>query len=124
VIITKKLAPPNSILLVMDSRIGEPPMGMGGDLVAATASCVAIGTLSDVDGETTVEFADEPSSPAGLVQVFDGRISTPSRAVDLCTALLEPVVHLSVPSVTSRVRVWANHGSEPDRLLIVVSGAP
>lgn len=120
-IVTKKLAPPNSLLLVMDRQTGEPPSDLNGGLVGATGSCIAIGTLSDVDGATTVVFTDEPGSSAGLTQVFDGRIAAPRRALDLCTALLDSVARLAVPSTTARVRIWANHSSEPDRLLIVVS---
>jgi hypothetical protein len=124
--ITKALAPPNSVLLVMDRNTGEPPKTMGGGLAAATSSCVAIGTLSEVDGQTSVAFSNraEPADAvSGMEQVFDGAIATPSREVRLCTTTLESIATLPVPTTKTRVRVWGNHSSEPDRLLIVVTAA-
>jgi hypothetical protein len=124
--ITLKLAPPNSVLLIMDLRTGEPPTTMGKELVAATNSCVAVGTLCEVDGKTSVVFsaALESSDPVGdMKQVFDGVIATPSREVHLCTTALESVAKLPVSATTAKVRVWANHRTEPDCLLIVVNSA-
>ena len=99
---------------------------MGKELVTATNSCVAVGTLCEVDGKTSVVFSDTPESsgPVGdTKQVFDGVIATPSHEVHLCTTALESVAKLPVPSTTARVRVWANHQAEPDCVLIVVTSA-
>jgi hypothetical protein len=58
-----------------------------------------------------------------MKQVFDGVIATPSGEVHLCTVTLESVAKLSVLATAAKVRVWANHGTEPDRILIVVTSA-
>lgn len=46
--------PPNSLSFVMDPDLGEIPDSVSEALVAATSTCISIGTLSSVDGETTV----------------------------------------------------------------------
>lgn len=124
-IVTKRLAPPNSVLLVMDQATGEPPQKMDG-VVAATASCVAIGTLCEVDGETLVEVSDEGTSREVLSETeraFRGVIATPSRRVLVCTAALTPVAELPVSADAATVEVWTNDRSEPDRVVILVGAA-
>lgn len=46
-IVTVKVAPPNSVVLVSDVNGGEIPKTMGGSLVSATNTCVAVGCLSE-----------------------------------------------------------------------------
>jgi hypothetical protein len=75
---------------------------------------------------TSVVFSDalESSGPLGDVEeVFEGVIATPSREVHLCTATIESVAELPVPATRTKVRVWVNHRTEPDRILIVVTSA-
>ena len=50
------VAPPNSIILVVGSASAEPPESMTGGLTSATSTCVAIGTLNEFDGETSVKI--------------------------------------------------------------------
>lgn len=124
--ITLDLAPPNSVILVMDREAGQPPETMGDGLAVATRSCVAIGTLCEVDGTTSVAFTSGPEAShkrAGMKQAFDGLIATPSREVHLCTTALESVAKLPVSATMARVRVWANHESEPDHVLILITAA-
>src|SRR5262245_21218902 len=100
VIVTKRLAPPNSVLLVMDHETGEIPADMHDGSIAATESCVAIGTLCEVDGETTVEVSDEDAFRAacsGLACVFRGMIATPQRKLHVCTVTLTSLAELAVP---------------------------
>lgn len=49
---------PNSLILVGDPA-GEVPESMGEALVSATSSCVAVGTLSESDGSTTIRLVDD-----------------------------------------------------------------
>ncbi len=49
-----KVAPINALVLVMDRTKGVIPDSMSQRLVAATSSCIAVGTLSEHDGETTM----------------------------------------------------------------------
>jgi hypothetical protein len=124
--VTLNLSPPHSVLLIMDHNSGEPPRVFGRRLVSATQTCIAVGTLADADGRTTVEFSGSPESlgaDGGMKSVFDGVILTASREVHLCTTALKSLAKLSVPTNAARVRVWANHDSEPDRILIVVTAA-
>lgn len=89
---------PNSILLVGDPD-GQPPTSLSGGLVAATSSCIAVGSLSSGDGETRVCIAAATDDhPAHLA--FDGHVALDSRV-------------LAVYDVTRiEIRSWANVSSE------------
>jgi hypothetical protein len=89
-----KIAPQNSLLLVMDKDNGEIPELMSGKLVVATQSCIAVGTLSASDGETSVMLTDDKihvQEISGIQKAFCGVLATPNKKIDLCTVLLQPV---------------------------------
>jgi hypothetical protein len=118
-----QIAPPNSFIVVIDraSKLDVPRVIAGRKNVAGTPSCIAIGTLCNIDGETCVSLTDQapPGEP-----VYDGILETPKRRVSVCSMLLDPFVECDVPSETTRVRVWTNRPSEPDNIQIVVESAP
>ena len=116
------VAPSNSVVLVMDRTTGVIPDSMSGGLVAATSSCVAIGTLSENDGETSICLSDE-GRPSGLGDgpVFDGILMTPSRTLAVCSVLGEVLVEMQVRSDKTHVQMWANDTAEPDRIEVVVA---
>jgi hypothetical protein len=119
-----RVAPPNSLVLVMDHTLGNVPDSMNQNLVASTQSCVAVGTLSEADGETFLSLSDEtPSRLPNRAPVFDGVLPTPSKRVSVCSVRDEPLLLLDVPASRTRVRVWANHTSEPNEIWIVVGEA-
>jgi hypothetical protein len=84
---------------------------------------VAVGTLSEIDGDTTVTLADEDAalhSAADLHKVFGGTIQTPKHELHVCTVLLEPILKIDVPSTEIAVEIWVNNDSEPNRICVLV----
>ena len=118
---TIRIAPSNSLILVMDHTVGEIPGTMAGGLVAATPTCIAIGTLSEPDGVTSISLSDE-GTPSGLGAnpKFVGVLKTPSKTLSICSVLNEVLLETHVQSDETRVQVWANHETEPDCIAIVV----
>lgn len=122
-IIKARVAPPNSLLLVMGQEKSEIPESMEHSLVNATTTCVAIGTLSDIDGETDVVLTDEkmyPHSVSDLSLVFSGIIAASRGQVDIRTVNLLKVISLGVTSNPCAVEVWANDRKEPNKVCVVV----
>jgi len=120
-----RIAPRNSLILVSDSRDAEMPPSMLGGLIAATSSCIAIGTLCEHDGETLISLGDEDSAVTdGQSLVFDGVLDTPNRTVTVWSVLGDPILSIDVTAEKTQVRVWANHHSEPDAIRIHVSAIP
>jgi hypothetical protein len=118
-----KIAPRNSLLLVMDRDSREIPDSLNGQLVAATPSCIAVGTFSAADGETTVTLSDDRLSVPGienLKRVFSGILATPRNVAEVYTVLLEPVLTLPVQNDRCSIEIWANHETEPDTLYVLI----
>ena len=113
--------PPNSLVLVMDPQVAVVPDRMDQGLVAATESCVAVGTLAEHDGPTHIRLVGSGSSDLGVLSdepIWDGTLRTLDR-VSVVTVFGEELLSLPAEQ-SSRVRVWANHPTEPDELFIVV----
>lgn len=105
----------------MDRSVGVIPETLGGGLVAATRSCIAVGTREEHDGETSISISDEGApSGVGSHPVFDGVIETPSKVLSVCSVLDDVFLELSVVAPKTRVQVWANDLAEPDVLAIIV----
>ena len=106
----------------MERTIGEIPESMHGSLVAATDSCVAIGTLNSSDGQSRITLSDEgPVAKENETPIFEGVLDTPARKIAVCTVGGQPVLELNVGETRTRVKIWANDPVEPDEIDIFVS---
>ena len=117
------IAPPNSLLLIMDRSAGEVPETLAGHLVAATGTCIAIGTLSEHDGTTRVTLDGDANPAPHDTPVFDGLLETPGLELAVCTVLDDVVLAATVPTQRTWVRVWANDQTEPSEIRILHSAA-
>jgi len=118
------VAPPNSLLLIMDPSVGEIPESMSGALVAANATCIAIGTLSAQDGSTQVFVGrlDEDEGTGTQCQiVFDGVLATPQKRIVVASVMEDIFFETQVSGTHTRVRIRANDSSEPNEIRIVLA---
>jgi hypothetical protein len=107
----------------MERETGEIPDSLDGRLVAATGSCVAIGTYCEQDGTTEIAMTDDQAFPlpgSWPHLVYEGLLSTPHGQLDICTVDLKKVISLKVADNLSAVEIWANDLVEPNRLCVVV----
>lgn len=111
-------SPPNSLILVMDHESGVLPDQITAELVSATESCLAVGTLAASDGETTVILTDDLGGLGVGDLVFDGALSTPNRELSICNVNNEKLLTLSVPEQSTWVKVFANDPFEPDIIVV------
>jgi hypothetical protein len=120
------LSPPNAILFVLDptNKDAAVPQYVAGELVAATATCVSVGTQADVDGDVEVSLAPAAAAPADLQQVFLGAIATPGRRVAVVTSHFQRVLEVDVPSDAAEVAIWADDLRNPAHVAIGVRPTP
>jgi hypothetical protein len=116
-----KLAPPNSVVLLGDPTQTGVPATMEGGLIASTDTCVAIGVLSEVDGETAFTLGPATEVDPGYPPSFEGILLTPARSIALRTVLGAVVLEATVAGEETQVKVWANGQSEPDRIAIGIA---
>lgn len=111
---------PNSVVLVGDPA-GEPPESMGGSLVSATSSCVAVGTMSEADGETTIRIVDEAYTQDKLGQLaFHGSLQLPSNRLTIASVLDETYLERPVAGPSVPLQIWVNDAEEPDKICVVI----
>jgi hypothetical protein len=119
--ISARVAPPNSLVLVLDPSGGTIPASLNGELIAATDSCLAIGCRAEDDGETEFILGNSDSIGRGERPAFEGTLKTPSRKIAVRSVLGTMILEMPVPSGETMVRVWVNDPQEPDCITIGIS---
>lgn len=114
------IAPPHSLVLVMDPSIGQLPDGRAGP-IAATSTCIAIGTRSEYDGTTRISIGDMLASGSGREPVFEGVLETPGGRIAVCSVFDEVILEIPIELARTRVQIWANDQSAPSEIDILVS---
>jgi hypothetical protein len=122
VLVVARVSAPEARLLVEDSAGGEPPVSIPGQLVASTASSIAVGCAASAATELTVGDLGAVEARAST-PVFDGKLATPSRRLAVRTVLGATLLEVVVPTKDTRVRIWANMPAEPTALTIGVARA-
>jgi hypothetical protein len=112
------ISPPNSLLFISDPNGGTAPQITRGRRMWATPSCIVVGCLAFMDGETAITLGAAGEVNPGGVPAFDGLLETPNRAVVVSTAEKEPVLEMKAHGSHTPVRVWTNHPTEPDRVIV------
>lgn len=118
-----RLAPPNSLVLITSTFQGEIPASLDGKLVAATSSCIAVGTLSAVDGDTLIILTNEDLSKKcdqNLNLVYNDCLNTPDRQISVFSVLGKALLTMRTKTESSRVQVWTNDKIEPTLLKLIV----
>lgn len=115
------MRPSNSLIFIMDYSFGKLPEFMSGNLVAFTDSCVAIGTLSEVDGETTIVVTDSLLDVQSTERlVFDGVVATQGGELSVCSTTNEKLLTVKRSNRNIHVKVFANDASEPDKIVVLI----
>jgi hypothetical protein len=115
-----RIAPSNSLILVLDPETGALPDSLEGNSIAACPWGLAIGTLNEFDGETTVSLASAAELPddQGLLRRWRGVVFTSGRIGVL--NVHNEVLLETVSGEAQTVEVWTNDLNEPDIIWVIV----
>jgi hypothetical protein len=115
-----RFAPPYSVVLVTDPSNGEIPhsSSMREALIASTQSCIAVGCMAEVNGETEFTLGLSQDVDPGMPPAFEGVLKTPSRRIVVRSVLGQVILDAAVSGQKTKVRVWVNDRKEPDRVVI------
>lgn len=113
-----RIAPPNSVLLVEDSSGGHIPPSMQHSLIVATDSCVAIGCRAEDDGQTEITVGCSEKVDTGAQPAFECSLQTPSRKLVVRTVHGVTLLEMPVPRAETKLKVWVNDPTEPDRIAV------
>lgn len=120
----RSASPPNSVVLVRDAARADIPESMSGQVISATSSCIAIGTLEETEGPTRIRVADSTAAGGNeslpALEVADTTLRVESGSLVVGDVLGVPYIHWPVEGPNVRVRVYVNHSTEPDEIVVVV----
>lgn len=112
---------PNSFVMISGGRGSVPDRFEQEKAVAATATMITIGTLSELDGPTRITLVKGRAVIGELRKLFVGNLHglTGKLVVQTCegTALLSG----EIENPHAKIEVFANDLSEPDEILIAYS---
>ncbi|WP_458756643.1 hypothetical protein ACSVBT_12745 [Afipia sp. TerB] len=114
-------APPNCIFFLDDPRSGEiPEIDSRPVHIWSTRSCIIVGCLAFMDGETEFILSDSTDDAPKADPAFDGVLDTLSKVVEVSTSERETLLRRDVPGHFTRVRIWTDHPTEPEHILVVL----
>ena len=119
---SRLVTPSNSVILVMDPQLGKIPNSMNGRVVAATDSCVAVGTKEEYEGPTRIRITDEVSDDTPPLKVHDGAVEVTSGEIVVANILGEAFLRWPVEGTSVGLQIYINHSTEPDEIVVVVGG--
>jgi hypothetical protein len=114
----KKIAPPNSLLFIAGRADTPAPEWIQGRYIVASDKCISVGCLAFMDGETEVQLGSALDVRQSEKPAFDGYLPTPERSIVVSTVEREIVLSARVSDRETRIRVWTNHPTEPDKVVI------
>src|SRR5215218_9306222 len=109
---TIKTAVPNGVLFIADAGGGLAPDPIRGVPIQATRSCIAAGS------ETAITVGPSRAVDPGYSRSFDGELDTPARTLTVSTVNQGKILATRVPTGSTRVRIWVNHPTLPDNVII------
>jgi hypothetical protein len=71
-----------------------------------------------MDGETEVSLGNASDVNSGTQTAFDGILETPNLSVVVSTVEWETILSAAIPTTKTRVRIWTNHPTEPDKVVV------
>ena len=113
-----RVSPPNSIVFISDPNGGAAPYPVRGPLILSSPSCISVGCKMEQDGPTEFVLGRAHEVDPGSRPAFDGPLETPNYAVVVSTVDRELLLSDNVPTTRTRVRIWVNHPTEPDRVIV------
>jgi hypothetical protein len=112
---------PNSVVLLGDAVTADVPRTLAGGLVAATESCIAVGTRSEADGETHVIVAERlDATDPPLDEAFCGTLSTPNRRLHVFNVHGVSYLEVTLGSEINNLRVLVDDRVEPAWIVILL----
>ncbi|WP_454725511.1 MULTISPECIES: hypothetical protein [Cupriavidus] len=110
------------VIFVFDMRNDEIIVPEIGDefQVSSNSTCIAIRVMSDADGD--VEISLELQQPSLIkrerIEVFSGKIDSPSGSISISSAEMDEVLRLEVGKKTTNIHAYVDEVAHPGKVWI------
>lgn len=112
------MAPEYVSFYVAGRRNVDIPTHMDRRGVLSSKDCILIPALYWNDGDTHVTFGPASEIKENRKPDFDGILNTPNNEIILFDANNPQFAISRVPSAKTRIRVWIDHPTEPENVVI------
>lgn len=114
---------PNSLILIMDPENTSVPVIDRGLLIGANSGCIAVGTLCELDGVTSIDLvrrsSGDETAPPTFAKAHEQVLTLTSRVLAVCPIVGVPYLSIEVPTSRVSVEVYVDDPSEPENIRIV-----
>ena len=112
---------PNAILFVLDPNNEDVnvPSYIDGELIAATETCVSIGTQTEIDGETQVSLIFDREEGDSIL-IFSGSIIVPTGTIAIVNSYFHRLLIENVQTKTVDINIYVNDSSYPSEVIVQV----
>lgn len=86
--------------------------------VLSSRDCILIPAVYWYDGDTHVTFGPASEITEARKPDCDGMLNTPNNELILFDANEPEYATTTVPSMTTRIRIWMDHPAEPENIVI------
>ncbi len=100
----------------------DVPQAANGTALATNRHCINVGCRMWQDAEIWIALGRRDEVHLAGDPVLDCSISTPDRQVILFDANHPELMRMPVTTINTRIRVWTNHPTEPDEVIVAVGG--
>ncbi len=115
------VAPEYVSFYVAGSMDVDVPVEYGAVGIFGTSECLVVTCLYWNDGDTRITLGPSEEIPAQPQPPrFDGQLQTPQLKVLLFDVNMPEILSMDVPGTLTRVRIWTNHPTEPDDVVIAL----
>lgn len=95
------------------------PVKYGAYGVFGTRDCLVVTCQYGQDGDTRIRIGPTAELPQhDLPLRFDGQLATSNGRIVVFETEMPEIITLDVPSQDTRIRIWSNHESQPDVVVI------
>jgi hypothetical protein len=116
---TVSVAPEYVSFYVAGDSEADVPVEYGALGVFGTSECLVVTCQYGNDGDTTITIGPHEELPLTQMPLrFDGHLDTPDGKIVLFDTNIPDILSMDVRVTRTRVRIWSNHESQPDVVVI------
>lgn len=105
---------------IAGTRDVDVPAAVRGAAIATNRHCINVGSRMWHDAEIWIALGRHAEIHLAGEPALDSSIRTPEGQVLLFDANHPELLSLPVETIDTRIRVWTNHPTEPDEVIVAV----
>lgn len=116
------ISPEYNSFYVTGSQTVNPPLDFKYNGIAADSHCVTVPTTYYAEGATEVIVTQNAELMPRSEPAYEGLLDTPRRLITIYETNSD-IAEFVVTGTSTRLRIWIDHPSEPDHVVIAWSDA-